>query len=268
MPRDRTLAPPGQTVRPPGTAARKLALAGRTCSNCGSYDIRPSNSRNALDILLACVFLSPFRCRHCRERFYRFGRPSLFRPAPPVAPLLVIPARRQAANVEPISPPRIEPETLRPPRNLPHRMPPGRKSGPPRSAFIERLETGMRSPQPLPTLPPGAVLILAGDLSIRKLLRRLVERRGYQTIETAESGQLAAELERRPVDLLVVDVADTGVHGIHGVLELARVHPDLKVLAIASEPLQDNQIPGRLLTLLKPFPLDRFMECVDRLLQR
>ena len=268
MPRDRSFAPTGQTVRPLGTAARKLALAGRTCSNCGSYDIRPSTSRNALDILLACVFLAPFRCRDCRERFYRFGRPSLFRPQPPVAPLLVMPARRQAANAEPISPPRIEPEMLSPPRNPPHRIPPGRKSGPPRPAFIERLEMGMRSPQPLPNLPPGSILILAGDLSIRKLLRRLVERRGYQTIETGESGDIVSELERRPVDLLVIDVADAGVNGIPGVLELARAHPDLKVLALASEPLQDDQIPGRLLTLLKPFPLDRFLDCVDRLLQR
>lgn len=122
----------------------------------------------------------------------------------------------------------------------------------------------MRSPQPLPSLPPGSILILGGDLSIRKLLRRLVERRGYQTIETGESADLAAELLRRPVDLLVVDVADAGVHGV---LELARAQPGLKVLALASEPLQDNQIPGRLLTLLKPFPLDRFMDSVDRLMQ-
>lgn len=267
MPSDRSFAPTEQTVRPSGTTARKLALAGRTCSNCGSYDIRPSTSRNALDILLACFFLSPFRCRECRERFYRFGRPSMFRPEPPVAPLLVMPARRQAVNAEPILPPVIEPETLSPPRNSPHRMPPGRKSGPARPALIERIEIGMRSPQPLPSLPPGAILILAGDLSIRKLLRRLVERRGYQTIETAETGALAKEMERRPVDLLVVDVADAGVHGIQGVLELARAHPHLKVLALASEPLQENQIPGRLLTLLKPFPLDRFMDCVDRLLK-
>jgi CheY-like chemotaxis protein len=267
MPRDRSFAQTRQTVRPPGSAARKLALAGRTCSNCGSYDIRPSTSRNALDVLLACVFLSPFRCRDCRERFYRFGRPSLFRPSPPVAPLLVMPARRQTANAAPISPARIEPETLSPPHNSPHRMPPGRTNGPPRSAFIERLEMGMRSPQPLPSLPPGAILILAGDLSIRKLLRRLMERRGYQTIEIAASTDLAAELASRRVDLLVVDVADAGVHGIQAV-QLARAHPELKVLALASEPLQDYQIPGRLLTLLKPFPLDRFMECVDRLLQR
>lgn len=268
MPRDRSFAQTGQTVRPSGSAVRMLALAGRTCSNCGSYDIRPSTTRTALDIVLACVFLSPFRCRDCRERFYRFGRPSMFRHEPPVAPLLVIPARRLAANAEPISLPPIEPEILSPPRNPPQRMPPGRKSGPARPAFIERLEMGMRSPQPLPNLPPGAILILAGDLSIRKLLRRLVERRGYQTIETAESGALAAELERRAVDLVVVDVGDAGVHGVHHVLELARAYPDLKVLALASEPLQENQIPGRLLTLLKPFPLDRFTDCVELLLMR
>jgi CheY-like chemotaxis protein len=248
-----------------GSVVRKLALASRTCSNCGCYDVRPSTTRNALDVVLALLFLAPFRCRECRVRFYRFARPSMFQPAPPVAPLLVMPARRQAVNGAPISPPVIEPGTLIPPRNPPHRMPPARKSAPPRSPFIERLEMGMRSPQPLPSQPPGAILILTGDLSIRKLLRRLLERRGHQAIETAETGALADELARRPVDLLVVDVAETA---LRAVLDVARAHPDLKVLALASEPLPDTEIPGRLLTLLKPFPLDRFMECVDRLLQR
>lgn len=265
---DRSFAQTGHAVRPLGTAARKLAFAGRTCSNCGSYDIRPSTSRNALDIVLACLFLSPFRCRGCRERFYRFGRPSMFRHEPPVAPLVVIPARRAPVDAVPIPPAQIEPEILSPPRNLPHRLVPARKNVNPRPALIERIETGVASPQPAPAVTAANILISGGDLSIRKLLRRLVERRGYGTLETAENGDLAAELRHQTVDLLVVDVSGAGPQSIADAVELAQAYPHLKVLALAAEPLQNNPIPGRLLTLLKPFPLDQFMDCVDRLLQR
>jgi len=99
--------------RPLATVARKLAVTGRSCANCGSPEIRPSNRRNALDILLACVFLAPFRCRVCRGRFYRMWRPSLLRsPDPPVAPLLVMPARRRILTPDTLLPRRIEPEPV------------------------------------------------------------------------------------------------------------------------------------------------------------
>src|SRR5271154_4313234 len=95
--------------RPLATVARKLAVTGRSCANCGSLEIRPSNRRNALDILLACLFLAPFRCRVCRGRFYRMWRPSMQHPpAPPVAPLFVTPARRTLLNLDWAEPPRID----------------------------------------------------------------------------------------------------------------------------------------------------------------
>lgn len=269
MSRVPSLAPTSQTVRPLVTAARRLALTGRSCSNCGSYDIRPSQSRNALDILLACLFLAPFRCRDCRERFYRLGRPSLFRvPNPPVAPLLIMPARRIALDTDAILPRLIEPETLPPPRTPPRLLPPGRKAGPVRPAFIERLEAGMRSPEPLPNMPPGAILILESDLSIRKLLRRMLERRGYSTLEVAEGDDVASELKGCLIDMVVIDISDAGRTGMERAVAIARDHPGVKVLALSSGALHENPIPGRLLTLLKPFPLEQFMDCVDRLLKR
>ena len=73
--------------------------------------------RNALDILLACLFLAPFRCRVCRIRFYLFWRPSLQRlPEPPIAPLLLMAPRRTFPNVYSIAPHIIDPEPVRVPR--------------------------------------------------------------------------------------------------------------------------------------------------------
>src|ERR1700734_2442619 len=116
MARVPSLAQTDPSFRPLATAARKLAVAGRCCANCGSLEIRPSYSRNALDVLLACLFLAPFRCRVCRGRFYRMWRPSLQRsPDPPVAPLMLITMRRTTSS-DSVELPRLEPELI-PPRN-------------------------------------------------------------------------------------------------------------------------------------------------------
>jgi hypothetical protein len=55
---------------------------------------------------------------------------------------------------------------------------------------------------------------------------------------------------------------------VTAVLKLARALPGLKILALSSEPLPDNESPERLLVLPKPFPLDSFVDGVDHLLGR
>jgi CheY-like chemotaxis protein len=227
------------SFRPLATAARKLAVTGRSCANCGSLEIRPSSRRNALDVVLACVFLAPFRCRVCRGRFYRLWRPSLQRSTdPPVAPLLLMPARRTILALD-----AIEPRPLETP------------SADPKLA------------QPIASTTPAPILILESDLSIRKLLRRLLERRGYNAVEVAQAEDLAGEMLDRNVDLLIVDVS-TVEAGVEAVVAFARALPSLKILALSAEPLLTNEIPERLQVLPKPFPLDSFVDCVDRLLGR
>jgi CheY-like chemotaxis protein len=255
------------TFRPLATAARKLAVTGRCCANCGSAEIRPSNRRNALDILLACLFLAPFRCRVCRGRFYRMWRPSLQRsPDPPVAPLVLMPARRKLPSPDSVEPRRLEPERLHPRSDEPQLLPRSEMTVP---VPIESAPAPVRElpPQPLPPATPAPILILESDLSIRKLLRRLLERRGYNTVEVAQVEDLAGEMLDRRVDLLVVDVS-TVEDGVQAVVKLARALPSLRILALSAVPLKDNEIADRLLVLPKPFTLDSFVEGVDCLLKR
>jgi|ERR1700678_2745696 CheY-like chemotaxis protein len=241
-----------QPLRPLATAVRRLAVTGRVCPNCGSPDIRPSNRRNALDVVLACLFLSPYRCRFCRIRFYRVWRPSLQRsPAPPVAPMLLIPARRKALAIDGVSTRHIEPQPV-PSLRLPQMVAPGRK--------VDDV-----APELLTASTPASILILEEDLSIRKLLRRLLERRGYHTVEIERMEDLAGELLDRAVDLLIVDVS-TAEAGLNAVVKLARALPDLKILALSAEALKGGEVPGRLLVLPKPFPLESFVDSVDRML--
>ena len=47
------------------------------CSRCGWNETRPSLRQGFTDGLLAVFLISPFRCRKCRNRFYRFSCPWL-----------------------------------------------------------------------------------------------------------------------------------------------------------------------------------------------
>jgi len=269
MARVPSVAQTEQTFRPLSAVARMLAVAGRCCANCGSPEIRPSNRRNALDVVLACLFLAPFRCRVCRVRFHLLWRPSLQHPPdsePPAAPLLMTPPQRSFLNLNATELRRIEPEPVHPSNHAPQLIPvPPSEIETRGGDVIEVAPVG--SSQPIP-VAPGPILILESDLSIRKLLRRLLERRGYFTVELSHAGDLAGELRDRRAELLIVDVSAVPETGVAGLVALAQAHPSLKILALSAESLQDSEIPGRLLALPKPFPLDRFVDSVDRLLER
>jgi DNA-binding NtrC family response regulator len=120
--------------------------------------------------------------------------------------------------------------------------------------------------QPLPVSRSGPILILANALSIRNLLCRSLERRGYLSLEIEHARDLATELRHGRAELLIIDVSSTT--GVETAIALARIHPNFKILAIVAASLDDNQIPGRLQVLPRPFGLDRFVNCVDRLLHR
>jgi DNA-binding NtrC family response regulator len=133
---------------------------------------------------------------------------------------------------------------------------------PPRMQPVPRLvESGPIAPQPLRFTRPRSILILESDPSIRKLFRRLLDRRGYFTHEVVAAGDLPAELRERRVDLLII--AD----GLKVALALARLHPNLKILSLSPDAVNGAEIPGRCLALTKPFSFETFLECVDRLLE-
>jgi CheY-like chemotaxis protein len=255
MARVSSVAQTSQTFSPLAAVVRKLSVTGRYCGQCGSSEIRPSTTRNALDILLACVFLVPYRCRDCRERFYRLWRPGFERPSdPPIAPLLVLPARSGTLRLDIGSSPQIEPEPL--PLESQHPQ------------LIQLEAESIDEKPPLPVAASGSILILESDLSIRKLLRRLLERRGYAALDISSIEEIGDGLRDGRADLLVIDVAVLGSDGVQALVALACAHPSLKILALSAESLQGSEIPGRFLALPKPFPLDSFVDSVDRLLGR
>jgi predicted nucleic-acid-binding Zn-ribbon protein len=49
----------------------KMLKKTQSCPGCGSHNVRESHSERLLDFLVELFNFVPFRCRHCRNRFYR-----------------------------------------------------------------------------------------------------------------------------------------------------------------------------------------------------
>jgi len=108
------------------------------------------------------------------------------------------------------------------------------------------------APDPRSRIATSTVLILADDTPVRKLLRRILERNGYQIRELAESARLGFELRARPVDLVIADLDLTPEESMQ-MLQPHLSNPDRRVIVLSSEPLAANGAPSSCMVLEKPF---------------
>lgn len=113
------------------------------------------------------------------------------------------------------------------------------------------------TPRPVAADPPArisrsSVLILADDIPVRKLLRRILEKDGYEIHELTESARLGLELHARPVDLVIADL-DLAAEETMRMLQPLLANPDRRLIVISSEPSGPDGVPGTCIVLEKPF---------------
>jgi CheY-like chemotaxis protein len=198
-----------------------------TCPRCGLKNIRHSPRRGLIDGVLAVLFLAPFRCRHCRHRFFRFskriGNDFILTHSGPASSALA-----------------------------PH-LDESRNTPPPDELAID-IET------------PRSILIIDDDLAIRKLLQRVLERHGYCTSELDDDKDLASELASNPVDLLITSFVSERQGGLESIAGLHRAYPDLKIIVLSSywaaETYLTKELPGGLAILPKPFLSESLLHSV------
>lgn len=79
----------------------------------------------------------------------------------------------------------------------------------------------------------ATVLIVDDDKYVRRMIRRVLERAGYQTVE-AENGYQAIDRysEKRP-DVLITDLLMPEKEGIETILELKRRYSAKNIIAIS-----------------------------------
>ncbi len=116
------------------------------------------------------------------------------------------------------------------------------------------------------------VLVVDDDPSVRRVVRRLLERNGHRVVEVADASTALATLARHSgsVDLVITDYAMPRMSGIELAKEVLRTFPDLPVV-LASGFLDPSLVDrareaGVFATLDKPFEQAELLELVRQAL--
>lgn len=119
------------------------------------------------------------------------------------------------------------------------------------------------------------VLIVDDSRSMMRILRRLLEKIGYDDIEEATDGRIALDMiHKDDFGLVLCDIRMSPVNGIDLVREVRSdpVRRDLPVIMVTSETRREwikaAKDAGADGYLIKPFDGDRLMQAVDNALDR
>jgi len=77
------------------------------------------------------------------------------------------------------------------------------------------------------------VLIVDDEEDVRVVLRRALERAGYDVTEAADGKEGLREFRRSPADVIIVDIFMPEKEGLETILEIRELAPHVKTMAIS-----------------------------------
>lgn len=117
------------------------------------------------------------------------------------------------------------------------------------------------------------ILVVDDEELARFSLREMLEDAGHE-VEEAEDGSVCIDMQnKRPFDLIILDIFMPNKEGTETIMELRRAYPDLPLIAISGggkmhdlSYLKVAKTFGADLALSKPLTQDELLEGVDALL--
>lgn len=117
------------------------------------------------------------------------------------------------------------------------------------------------------------ILVVDDDDQFRSMLRRTLERGGYEVLDAPNGKEGTRLYGERPADLVITDILMPEKEGIQTIMELRHDFPEVKILAISGggkvrpdEYLFMAKNFGAQRTLAKPFEQKELLEAVVELL--
>jgi DNA-binding NtrC family response regulator len=116
----------------------------------------------------------------------------------------------------------------------------------------------------------ASIVVVDDDAGVRRALRDVLEKDGYQVRE-APNGRLAMqEVRRERADILITDIFMPEQEGVETIGAARRAYPDLKIIAISGAAgagyLEVARLMGAHATLSKPFLPSQVRETVRTIL--
>lgn len=78
-----------------------------------------------------------------------------------------------------------------------------------------------------------SLLIVDDDKHIQKLLSRLFEKNGFDTMTASDGGEALKMYRERRQDIVIMDLIMPNKEGIETIIELKHIDPEVKIIAIS-----------------------------------
>lgn len=125
---------------------------------------------------------------------------------------------------------------------------------------------------PTPYFPPR-ILLVDDDTGIRKLVRRVLVRAGYEVTESTDGLNGLRHMRSGHFDLVITDLVMPDMDGLELIRETRALHPDVPILAMsgggkvpAPVYLRLAEVLGAGKVLPKPFEIPALLQAVSMLL--
>ena len=85
------------------------------------------------------------------------------------------------------------------------------------------------------------VLLIDDDDLVRKILRRVLEGADFEVVEAADGDEGIRSYEAEPINVVVTDILMPKKEGIETIIELRRINPEVRIVAISGGGRNDGQ---------------------------
>lgn len=124
--------------------------------------------------------------------------------------------------------------------------------------------------EPVPV--SARILVLEDDEAFRSMLVQALQRHGYQVEGVGRALDAIERTRQQPFDLVVADIRMEGASGLDAIQEVQTHHPGVNSIVITGFSTEADSIRAVRLGvgdyLKKPFPLQVFLDSVERVLAR
>ncbi len=114
------------------------------------------------------------------------------------------------------------------------------------------------------------ILVIDDQQAIRFLIRRSLEREGYEVSEAGDGEEGIERFRESPVDLVVTDIHMPRRDGMEVIRELRSHFPEVKLIALSGTPRETIEAATHLgpgYVFIKPFSIKEFLVAVEKLLE-
>jgi len=119
------------------------------------------------------------------------------------------------------------------------------------------------------------ILIIDDDIQILKMLRKTLEREGYEVVDATDGNKGLKLYRKDPADLVITDIVMPEKEGIETIIDLRREFPEAKIIAMsgggqieAESYLSMAKRLGAQRTLTKPFQNEELLEAIEALVDK